>query len=168
MVIWKGHFASSEGLSWADKHWRVFVIKYVKVSNHSKNIPWHKVSSWNTLLRTKAKKLLPMVRMLNDNISFCGQYGHLTEKCGLWICSRLNQSWREVDFWIWYFCKDQVFVTPVCILLPIKHYIVLSWDPLINSSVLNPFMILSFGHNPLSSSGMWYNAPSYTLERVVF
>ena len=50
VVIWKGQLASSEGLSWADKHWRVFVIKYVKVSNHSKNIPWHKISSWNTLL----------------------------------------------------------------------------------------------------------------------
>ena len=54
MVIWKGQFASYEGLSCADKHCRGFVIKYVKVSSHSKNQP----RTWNTLLHT-------MVNILN-------------------------------------------------------------------------------------------------------
>ena len=72
---------------------------------------------------------------------------------GWWLCSCMNQCWREVGFQIWYSCKDLVFVTPLCILLTIKHYITLSWDQIISSHVLKPFLILSCGHNPLSSSG---------------
>ena len=34
VVILIGHCAQSEWLSCADKHWRVFAIKYVKVSTH--------------------------------------------------------------------------------------------------------------------------------------
>ena len=52
MVIWKGQFASFEGLSSADKHCRGFVIKYVKVSSHSKNQP----RTWNTLMYTNVSK----------------------------------------------------------------------------------------------------------------
>ena len=46
VVIWKGQLASYEGLSCADKHCRGSVIKYVKVSSHSKNQP----RIWNTLM----------------------------------------------------------------------------------------------------------------------
>ena len=106
-----------------------------------------------TKLCSKAKKLLLTLRMLANEIRFGGQYRHLTENSGSQLCSQMNQSWREVYFWIWYFCKDLVFVTPLCHSLPFKHYIILSWDVLISSSVLNTFLILSYGHNPLSSSG---------------
>ena len=33
-----------------------------------------------TRLRTKAKKLMPIVQMMDDQISFYGQYGHLRQK----------------------------------------------------------------------------------------
>ena len=65
----------------------------------------------------------------------------------------VHWSWKEVGFWIWYFWKDLVIVTPICILLTIKWYRILSWDLLISFNVLELLLTLAFGHYPLSSSG---------------
>ena len=60
-------------------------------------------------LHSKANKLPLTLPMLDDQIRFCGQYRHLTENSGLWFCSWMNQSWREVDFWMMFFAKIWCF-----------------------------------------------------------
>ena len=67
MVIWKGQFASFEGLSCADKHCRGFVIKYVKVSSHSKNQP----RTWNTLVSKLRSVYCSVNQLLLAKVVFC-------------------------------------------------------------------------------------------------